>query len=358
MMQAMQREPFTPNAAPAGVAAAAPAPVTRADLATWAVAAIALGLLLKLKLLAGLLAAMLVYELVHVLADRLRVGTISRRNAKPLAVALLTTTVVVLLTLAIVGITSALRHGSDSLPALLQKLAEILDNSRSQLPQALIDYLPGDADELRDKLTTWLRAHSGALGGAGMLAGRLFAHILIGIVIGALLALRDTAAAAPRGPLSAIIAEQAKRLSQAFRHVVFAQAWIAAINAGFTAIYLLLILPLCGIHLPLTKTMVTLTFFAGLLPIIGNLISNSVIVIVSLSSSLSVAAASLAFLIGVHKLEYFLNARIIGSHIRAHAWELLLAMVLMEAAFGIPGVISAPIFYAYFKDELAQKGLV
>jgi predicted PurR-regulated permease PerM len=60
----------------------------------------------------------------------------------------------------------------------------------------------------------------------------------------------------------------------------------------------------------------------------------------------------------VHKLEYFLNARIIGSHIRAKAWELLLAMVLMEAAFGIGGVIAAPIFYAYFKNELAEKGLV
>jgi predicted PurR-regulated permease PerM len=351
----MQSEPFKPDAASPG----APAPaVTKTDLATWAVAAIALGLLLKLKLLAGLLAAMLVYELVHVLAGRLKLGSISRGGAKALAVALLTSTVVLLVTLAIVGIVSALRHGSDSLPALLQKLAEILDNSRQQLPQALIDYLPTDTDELRDKLTGWLRQHSGAVSGAGVLAGRLFAHILIGLVIGALLALRDTTGEAPEGPLATIIAEQAQRLSQAFRNVVFAQAWIAAINSVFTAIYLMAILPLCGVHLPLTKTMVTLTFFAGLLPIIGNLISNSVIVIVSLSGSLYVAAGSLVFLIGVHKLEYFLNARIIGQHIRAHAWELLLAMVLMESAFGIPGVIAAPIFYAYFKDELARKGLV
>jgi predicted PurR-regulated permease PerM len=351
----MQREPFTPAAAPARTILPS---ATRADLATWAAAALALGLLLKLKLLAGLLAAMLVYELVHLLADQLKLGAISRRGAKALAVALLTTTVVVLLALAIFGIVSALRHGNDSLPALLSKLAEILDNSRQQLPPALIDYLPADTDALRDKLAGWLRQHSGAVGGAGLLAGRLLAHILIGLVIGALLALRDSAAESPRGPLSAIIAEQAQRLSQAFRRVVFAQAWIAAINTVFTAIYLMAVLPLCGVHLPLAKTMVILTFFAGLMPIIGNLVSNSVILIVSLSSSLFVAGASLLFLVGVHKLEYFLNARIIGQHIRAHAWELLLAMVLMESAFGIPGVIAAPIFYAYFKDELARKGLV
>ncbi len=332
--------------------------VANSDLATWIGSAAVLVLFLQLKLLSGLLAGLLVYELVHVLAERLRLGAITRANAKVVAVALLTSLVAVALALGIFAIGSALRHGSDSIPALLQKLAEILDNSRQQLPQSLDDYLPADADELREKLTGWLRAHSGAVGGAGMIAGRVFAHILIGLVIGALLALRDTGTRAERAPLAAIVTEQAGRLADAFRRVVFAQAWIAGINGAFTAAYLLLILPLCGVHLPLAKTLVLLTLFAGLLPIIGNLISNSAIVIVSLSISLPVAVASLVFLIAVHKLEYFLNARIIGSHIRSRAWELLLAMVLMEALFGIGGVIAAPIYYAYFKNELAEKGLV
>ncbi len=34
---------------------------------------------------------------------------------------------------------------------------------------------------------------------------------------------------------------------------------------------------------------------------------------------------------------------------------MLLAMLVMEAAFGIPGVIAAPIFYAYLKSELAAR---
>jgi len=33
-------------------------------------------------------------------------------------------------------------------------------------------------------------------------------------------------------------------------------------------------------------------------------------------------------------------------------------MLVMEAAFGIPGLIAAPIFYAYFKDQLHEKGLL
>jgi predicted PurR-regulated permease PerM len=97
---------------------------------------------------------------------------------------------------------------------------------------------------------------------------------------------------------------------------------------------------------------------AGLIPVVGNLISNTVIVIVSLSASFIAAVGSLLFLVLIHKLEYFVNARIIGTQIRARAWELLLAMLVMEAAFGIAGVIAAPIFYAYLKDELTARRLI
>ena len=80
--------------------------------------------------------------------------------------------------------------------------------------------------------------------------------------------------------------------------------------------------------------------------------------IISLSHSLQVAIGSLGFLIVIHKLEYFVNARIIGGQIKARAWELLIAMVTMEAAFGAQGVIAAPIFYAYIKKELSDRELI
>jgi len=148
------------------------------------------------------------------------------------------------------------------------------------------------------------------------------------------------------------------RLGDAFRRVVFAQVRISALNALLTATYLLLVLPAFGVHLPFTKTMIIVTFLVGLLPVLGNLISNSVIVIISLSHSLHVAAGSLVFLVVIHKLEYFVNARIIGSQIKARAWELLIAMLVMEAAFGLQGVIAAPIFYAYIKKELSDRELI
>ena len=149
-----------------------------------------------------------------------------------------------------------------------------------------------------------------------------------------------------------------EKLGGAFRRVVFAQVRISLINTVFTAIYLAVVLPLFGVNLPLVKTMIAITFIAGLLPVIGNLISNTVIVIVSLAYSPYVAIASLTFLVVIHKLEYFLNAKIIGTQIQSRAWELLIAMLAMEAAFGIAGVVAAPIYYAYVKSELMERGLV
>src|SRR6185312_3918980 len=101
-----------------------------------------------------------------------------------------------------------------------------------------------------------------------------------------------------------------------------------------------------------------ITFVGGLIPIVGNLIANTVIVVISLSVSPQLAVASLVFLVVVHKLEYFLNARIVGGHIHARAWELLMAMLVMQAAFGMAGLVAAPIYYAYVKDELTARGLL
>ena len=140
--------------------------------------------------------------------------------------------------------------------------------------------------------------------------------------------------------------------------MVFAQVKISALNTALAAIYLLGALPLFGQHVPYSKSLILLTFVAGLVPVAGNLISNTAIVLMSVTASLELAVASLVFLVVVHKLEYFVNARIIGSRIDARAWELILALIVMEALFGVGGVIAAPVLYAYMKRELTDAGLI
>jgi predicted PurR-regulated permease PerM len=260
--------------------------------------------------------------------------------------------------LAFWGIAVFLKSDAGSLPNLLQKMADIIESSRAKFPAWLLDSIPGDPDALKTAISSWLTEHSRDLKSAGGALGHAAVHMLIGMVIGAMVSLHEAMPDAGMGPLARELAERARRVGEAFRRIVFAQVKISAVNTVFTAIYLAALLPMLGVHLPYTKTLIAVTFIAGLFPVIGNLISNTVIVVVSLAVSLEVALGSLAFLVIVHKLEYFLNARIVGSQIRSHAWELLLAMLVMEAAFGVAGVVAAPIYYAYLKDELASRGLI
>jgi predicted PurR-regulated permease PerM len=328
------------------------------EIAAWILAGIALVLVLKLRVLPALLAGLLVYQLVHILAPRLRIVLISEQRRKIVAVTLLSAVIVVLVTFAIIGVLAFLRSDSGSLPTLLGKMADVLDSSRAKLPPSIAEMLPASPAALRATAAEWLRAHADELRKVGAGFGIGLAQVLIGLIIGAMISLHEARAGEAHGPLALALFERARRLGEAFRRIVFAQVRISALNTVLTGLYLGVVLPLLDVHLPLVKTMILVTFLAGLLPVIGNLISNTVIVIVSLSYSPFAAIGSLAFLVIIHKLEYFFNARIIGTQIRARAWELLMAMLVMEAAFGIPGVIAAPIFYAYIKDELTSRGLI
>ncbi|SNS15048.1 Predicted PurR-regulated permease PerM [Noviherbaspirillum humi] len=329
----------------------------RVQVASYLLTGFILLLVLWRDLLAALFSGLLVFSLVRMLAPALG-KSISDHRARVLAVAVLSGAIVALLTAGIWGAASFFGSEAGNPQTIMQRLADIIEASRGQLPPWIMDHVPASAEALRAMLTGWLREHAAQAQTLGQQAGRTIAHILIGMVIGAIAALRDATSPHHYKPLAAALYARVVNLHRAFRNIVFAQVRIAALNAVFTAIYLMLVLPMAGVNLPLKKSMVAITFVAGLLPVIGNLISNTVVVIVGLSHSLQVALASLLFLVVIHKLEYFLNARIIGSHINARAWELLGAMLLMEAVFGLHGVVAAPVFYAYLKQELMDRDLV
>jgi len=329
-------------------------PPSRTEIAAWITTATLLVLALHLRLLPALLAGLLVYELVHVLAQRVT----ARTGGKLAAVGLLATLIVGALVLAMFGIVEFVQGEAGSIPRMLHRLADIIGGAREKLPDWIVDRLPADPESIRNMSVDWVHEHAAELRLVGGEVGHTIVYILIGMVIGAMVSLREASQGPALGPFGLALAERARRLGDAFRNIVFAQVRISALNTTFTAIYLLVALPLIGVHLPYAKTLVAVTFLVGLLPVAGNLISNTLIVIVSLGQSLGVALASLGFLIVIHKLEYFLNARIVGARIKARAWELLVAMLVMESAFGIAGLVAAPIYYAYLKDELAARGLI
>lgn len=333
------------------------AAVPPARLAAWVLALLGLWIALHFDLLIALLAGLLVFNLTHALAPLIE-RRVSGQRARLLAVTVVSVLIIGLLTLAIVGVVAFFRSEAGSSQALLDKLMTIIEEARTDLPAWLAGWLPQDSGAMRAAVSEWVASHRAELSLAGAEAIQTTARLLVGMVLGAMVALYDELPAPRLGPLGRELLERAGRLAAAFRRIVFAQLKISLLNTFFTGLFLAVVLPAFGVKLPLTKTLILITFVAGLLPVVGNLISNTVITIVALSVSMWVAVVALGYLVLIHKVEYFLNARIVGGEIQARAWELLLAMLAMEAVFGIPGLVAAPVYYAYVKRELVDQGWV
>jgi predicted PurR-regulated permease PerM len=144
------------------------------------------------------------------------------------------------------------------------------------------------------------------------------------------------------------IAERFKIFYESFATVMGAQVLISAVNTLFTGIFALVM------HLPYSVVVIGITFLCGLLPVIGNLVSNSIIVCIGFTVSPKVALIALIFLVVIHKMEYLLNSQIIGHRIQNPLWLTLLALVLGERLMGIPGIILAPVVLNYIKLEASR----
>ena len=147
---------------------------------------------------------------------------------------------------------------------------------------------------------------------------------------------------------TARIRERFASLYHSFETVMGAQILISAINASLTAIFVF------AIGLRYASLVIILTFICGLLPIIGNLISNTIIIGIAFTASPMQAGWAFVFLIVIHKLEYFLNSRIIGGRIDHPMWLTLLALIIGERLMGISGIILAPVVLSFIKVEMKK----
>ena len=267
---------------------------------------------------------------------------------------------------AVVGLVFALLAAFDllfrsgGLGRLLRLLADTLDQVRATAPPWVVARLPESTDAVQHAATAWLREHAGELQRWGGDALKVLVHIVIGLAIGLMAATATRAGEEPPGRRPLVLLAQARlvQLATAFSNVFAAQLRISLINALLTGLYLLVILPALGWRVPLATTLVGFTFFASLLPIVGNLLSNTAITIAALTVSPWLGVASLGFLIVVHKLEYFLNARIVGGRTNVPTWAMLASMLVLESAFGLAGLVAAPIYCAWITSELREENWV
>jgi predicted PurR-regulated permease PerM len=217
-----------------------------------------------------------------------------------------------------------------------------------------------DLHSLRDQAIGIVTNQLGYLGNFAKIATKEFAFLLIGLIVAISLFLNpaidlDRNKHPVRNNLYSFgcdeIVRRFRSFYDSFQRVMGAQLIISTLNTGFTAVFLMFI------DLPYMGLVLALTFLCGLLPIVGNLISNSVIVAVSFTKSPQLALASLIYLIVLHKLEYFLNSKIIGERIKNPVWLTLLGLIIGERLMGIPGMILAPVVLNFIKIEASSIDL-
>lgn len=139
-----------------------------------------------------------------------------------------------------------------------------------------------------------------------------------------------------------------RRFVSSFERVFGAQVAISAINTLLTAAFLY------AVAMPHFAFLTTMTFIVGTIPILGNIITNTVITVTALGVSVKTAALALMFLIFIHKLEYFLNSKIMGSSVNLPMWQMLFAILIGNVVMGVAGIMLAPAILHYVKSELQE----
>jgi predicted PurR-regulated permease PerM len=217
-----------------------------------------------------------------------------------------------------------------------------------------------DMESLKDQAFEFARSQASHLGNfADFARGATtqFVYLVIGclVAIGLFLNPRlelDRPAGMSRNNLYSLCCEEISRrfatFYRSFAMVMSAQITIAGINTVLTGIFV------AAMGLPHLVVAVGLTFLCGFIPVVGNLLSNTVVVALGFIVSPAKGLWALLFLVLIHKLEYFLNSKIIGAKIHTAIWLTLLALVLGERLMGITGMVLAPVVLHYIRIEASN----
>lgn len=240
----------------------------------------------------------------------------------------------------------------DKFTELIATLTETLTQAKNFLPSSIAQYIPETVVEIKKTIIETIKTNISSFANLGKSALHEILLVVIGWLIGILIACKID------------IKEQTEfsntwnniwaKLSDAFKFVVFAQVKVAAFNSFVMSVFLFIICPLAGWNIPYAKSLVIITFLCGLLPIIGNLISNSITFIIALTVSMPAAIGALVLLMLVHKLEYLIISKSLGTDIDSDIWELLIILFTFEILFGVAAMVFSPILYTFFKKEMRR----
>ncbi|MFI4818984.1 MAG: AI-2E family transporter [Enterobacterales bacterium] len=227
---------------------------------------------------------------------------------------------------------------------------------KNMIPDYFLSFLPESTEKIKYKIFSLINSNSNIFKKILNSFFHGFIMIFIGLILGSSISLNK-----PLKTNSYFVKQLYKRiinLYDSFNNVICAQIKISFFNTILTTLIMIILLIFFKLRLPFLKELILSTFIFSLFPIVGNIISNTMITISAFYISFIVGIFMFIYLILIHKLEYFLNAEIIGKSINSKSWELLLAMIILKSIFGLEGLIAAPIYYSYIKKELKYNKII
>jgi predicted PurR-regulated permease PerM len=311
---------------------------------SYALVAVTLAAAARFGLAHALIAGLFSYMLLDHSEDAFIGAGASPRVARWSSVALF---IVVGILLAVI-FTAFVSIGLERLPMLLDRLLPRVDALADRFG---VDLPLDNVQQLKSLILTTLKDNARSVETASGLLTRGFFQLLIAVVVAVLrfVSYEPVPEERRHGLDAELLSECRRRAAQfsaSFELVMGAQILVAAINTAVAAAFLF------AFRIPF-RTMLTLTtFVCGMIPIVGNLLSNALIVAAALTLSDHLALAALIFLVVMHKGGYFLNSRIVGARTETPTWAILLGILIGEALMGVAGVILAPTIIHYVLAEM------
>jgi predicted PurR-regulated permease PerM len=213
-----------------------------------------------------------------------------------------------------------------------------------------IDWPYDTMQQLRGALIAAVRDNARSITAESGLLTRGFFQIVIGLFIAIAKFLPDKQVERRASLFDDLTEEFSARVSlfmHSYEKVLGAQVLISAINTVITIVFVIL----AGI--PYVYFLTLATFILGIVPLIGNVLANAIIIGAALTQSPQRAFAAFLFLIISHKLQYLLSGRILGSTLKTPMWATLFGILVGEVLLGVPGIIIAPAVLHYAREELA-----
>lgn len=246
-------------------------------------------------------------------------------------------------------------------PQLIEEALRNLNTVTASLPEVIRQHIPGKPSDLFRMISKDNSDFVGYIRNFGGASFFIFLQLVFALILGVSAALTVPGVNAPitaSRPLAEAWLQTLENYVRCFTLLMGAQVYVSIWNTFCTAVFIYGILPAFDVVLPFRELLLMFTAVASLIPAAGNIMANTLILVLTIRYGVFVALGSVMYLFIIHKLEYFVNGYIIGRNVRASVPEMLIAIILGEVAFGLPGLITAPVTYAFLKMHWQRWGWV